>query len=191
MSLESLELLAIVNCLALVVDQTDDGPFHAMIGVDRSAADDLRARLTRILKSLLPLAPEGAPTDRGGTSWPCRCAVLARSSSNIRHPESMAEVVFESDRSFQLWAYSVGHAQLLLRSVRDSEHATRIDVLFVGTRHVNVPTTLEGLRVERGGDRFRLSGKGWEGTIEALNVAYAEDEGEYYDASPFAESSGV
>ncbi len=103
----------------------------------------------------------------------------------------MPGLEFESDRRFQMWKYSVGHAQLPLRSVKDSDHESRIDVLFVGTRHVNVPTTLEGLRIERDGDNFRLSGTGWVGTVEALNMSHAEDQGEYDDASPFAESSGI
>ena len=97
----------------------------------------------------------------------------------------------ESPRTFQVWDYTVSHAQLLLRSVKDSDHESRIDVLFVGTRHVNVPTTMEGLRIERDAENFRLSGAGWVGTVEALNMSHAEDQGEYDDASPFAESSGI
>ena len=49
-------------------------------------------------------------------------------------PAQVASVVstFSSDRRFQLWSYRVSHSQLLLRSVRDAEHTSRIDVLFKG-----------------------------------------------------------
>lgn len=103
----------------------------------------------------------------------------------------MPEPEFESDRRFQIWKYRVGHAQLLLRSVKDGEHPSRIDVLFVGTRHIDLPATLDGLRIERDGDNFRLSGTGWQGAVVALNMSHAEDEGDYDDASPFAEGSGI
>jgi hypothetical protein len=38
--------------------------------------------------------------------------------------------LFRSRRRFQLWAQTVSHGQLLLRSPRSSHHPTRIDVLF-------------------------------------------------------------
>jgi len=64
-------------------------------------------------------------------------------------------------------------------------------VLFVGVRRLDLPTSFDGLRVERVGGRFRLDGRDWAGSVEALNMAYAEDEGEYFDPSPFAEGSGI
>lgn len=103
----------------------------------------------------------------------------------------MAMPEFESDRRFQVWKYTVSHAMLLLRSVKDDDHDTRVDVLFVAVSRIDVPTTFEGLRIERMGDEFRLAGADWQGSISAGNVAYAEDHGDYREPSPFAKRSGI
>jgi len=34
------------------------------------------------------------------------------------------------ERNFQIWKYTVGHGQLLLRSTKDPKCPTRIDVFF-------------------------------------------------------------
>lgn len=101
----------------------------------------------------------------------------------------MAE--FESDRKFQVWKYTVSHAMLLVRSVKDDHHSTRIDVLFVAVEHLDIPTSFDGLCIERNGREFVLTGVGWRGSVEAGNLAFAEDNGEYSDPSPFAEGSGI
>ena len=103
----------------------------------------------------------------------------------------MPEPDFESGRHFQMWKYTVSHAMLLLRSVKDDDQQTRIDVLFLGVSHVQLPTSFDGLRIERVGDAFSLSGSGWQGTVVALNMVHAEDVGEYFEPSPFAEGSGI
>ena len=103
----------------------------------------------------------------------------------------MPEPEFESDRHFQIWTYGVGHAMLLLRSVKSEDHATRVDVLFVAVDHLDLPTSFDGLRVERSGDTFQLAGNGWTGSVKAANMAHAEDDGEYFDPSPFAEGAGI
>jgi hypothetical protein len=95
---------------------------------------------------------------------------------------------FESDRQFQVWRYEVGHAQLLLRSVKDDDHASRIDVLFKGVKVIDMPTKVDGLRVERDGDQYALSGVGWSGRVIAEACWQAEDAGEYYHPSAFAQS---
>lgn len=147
------------------------------------------------LAQLLP--PPGAPggrrrgasrgVDGAGKRAAMRRLVDAGSGSLTR----MGVLEFESDRRFQVWKYNVGHGLLLLRSVKDEEHPSRIDVLFVGTNHIDLPMTFDGLRIEQDGTAFRLSGTGWAGAVSALDMAHAEDEGEYHDPSPFAESSGI
>jgi hypothetical protein len=89
----------------------------------------------------------------------------------------MSQAAFESDRHFQIWKYTVSQAQLLLRSVKDDDHPTRLDVLFVGVTHLELPTSFDGLRIERTGDDFRLTGRDWQSAVVALNLAHAEDEG--------------
>ncbi|MBM6402650.1 hypothetical protein JQN72_00115 [Phycicoccus sp. CSK15P-2] len=98
---------------------------------------------------------------------------------------------FESKRHFQLWLYSVSHAQLLLRSTKGRNADSRVDVLFKGVAALNLPTSFDGLRVrEATPGHFDVSGANWQGSIEALAFFAAEDDGEYYDLSPFAASLG-
>ena len=101
-------------------------------------------------------------------------------------------VEFRSERRFQVWKYTVSHSMLLLRSTKTDQHPTRIDVLFKPVKRLDIPTVFDGLTVERSGeDLFTLSGAGWSGTVEAVTMALAEDEGEYFDESPFAEGAGI
>jgi hypothetical protein len=51
------------------------------------------------------------------------------------------------DRPFQLWAYSVSHSQLLLRSPSDKEYRTRVDVLFKNVTAMLLRETYARLRV--------------------------------------------
>jgi hypothetical protein len=51
------------------------------------------------------------------------------------------------NRVFEVWAYSVSHAKLLLRSTKSDEHATRIDLGFKNVRYIQLPTLLSDLSV--------------------------------------------
>ena len=91
---------------------------------------------------------------------------------------------FTSERDFQLWAYTVSHGQLLVRSTRSDSVPTRIDVFFKDVRRVDLPTSMRGLQVEKDGDRlYRLSGRDWAGEVDAGVMVVAEDEGSYSDPS--------
>jgi len=54
-------------------------------------------------------------------------------------------MIFESQRQFQLWDYTVSHRQLLLRSPRTPEITTNLDIVFWEVRYVDVGTLLEGI----------------------------------------------
>ena len=95
---------------------------------------------------------------------------------------------FESARRFQMWRYDVSHAQLLLRSVKSEGHDSRVDVLFKNVRSINLPTSFTGLRINRDGNQFTVSGAEWSGEVIAGACFHAEDSGEYFDPSPFADS---
>jgi hypothetical protein len=82
---------------------------------------------------------------------------------------------FDSDRRFQMWRYSVSHGQLLLRSNRDNDHATRIEVLFKAVDRVELPTLMHGLRVRRDSQRFMVGGQEWQGSVDALVMFAMED----------------
>lgn len=101
------------------------------------------------------------------------------------------------DREFQVWAYTVGHGQLLLRSNRTAERSTRIDILFKDVGALNMPTILRDLTIaeataeEFGLNRriaesrrvFRVSSLDYLGFVVAGAVAMQEDDREYNDPS--------
>lgn len=60
-------------------------------------------------------------------------------------------VVERTDRHFQVWAYSVSMARLLLRSPKSETFGTRYDVLFQNVKALKLPTTLQGLVVAEAG----------------------------------------
>ena len=111
----------------------------------------------------------------------------------------------DSPRQFQIWSYTVGHGQLLLRSTKTTDFSTRIDVLFKDVGAIHLPMTLDGLalteatedeKVElrpqiaspRLRDRkvFVVSGSNFTGYVVAGMVAWHEDDLEYYDPSYFS-----
>jgi hypothetical protein len=95
---------------------------------------------------------------------------------------------YASDRHFQVWHYQVGHSQLLLRSVKGTDHDSRIDVLFKAVHAIQLPTSFDGLTIDRHADAFALAGRDWTGSVVAGSCFQAEDDGEHYDPSPFEAS---
>lgn len=92
-----------------------------------------------------------------------------------------------SHRTFALWAYSVSHASLLLRSVKGDFDASRIDILFTNVGRLDLPTTLTGVKITRscadGQATFTVEGDGYSGYVVAGSVASQEDDGEYHEPS--------
>ena len=113
--------------------------------------------------------------------------------SQIRS-EPLAKREEFSGRTFQVWAYSVSHQSLLLRSTRENPHPTRVDVLFKGVARLSLPTTLTELAIQQAdettGDqdqpttRWAIAGSGEHGFVDALSAFIHEDELEFHDASP-------
>lgn len=113
---------------------------------------------------------------------------------------SMSEELVRFDRPFQVWAYAIGHRQLLLRSVKSDDHPKRVDVLFKEVEAMliqpQIPYLLLELATDDEAKRFsgRLGiagGKVYILTREPLLLVAAglalwhEDEGEYYDSCHF------
>jgi hypothetical protein len=115
-------------------------------------------------------------------------------------------IKFSSKRQFQVWAYTVSHGQLLLRSTKTEEMPTRIDILFKPVSFMELPTLFHGITVceVESGDADGILGriqaseyhiiykhqkvyKLSSGDVVAYVVASAfvvhEDDGEYYDRS--------
>jgi hypothetical protein len=117
------------------------------------------------------------------------------------HPKpvrTMIQPIVSFSRKFQVWSYSVSHAQLLIRSTKNSQYPTQVDVLFKNVNGVLLPTFFDGLTIteaacsEFEGFRetlpksskcFKLEGTNWHGAVAAGVVVWNESEAEYYDES--------
>jgi len=118
----------------------------------------------------------------------------------------MSTKIIASERQFQIWKYTVGHSQLLLRSTKSGDLPTRIDVLFKGVKEFHLPTILTGLSITEASATevrqlcglrktasrdanarvFKVQGSDFLGYVTALLAVCHEDEGEYDDPSYFA-----
>jgi len=105
------------------------------------------------------------------------------------------------DRDFQIWEYLVSHGQLLLRSTKNNEQSTQVDVLFKDIAFIQMPTTFSGLRILRsewsqvspsdslgklgsvGRYPYLVSGSNWTGLVVAGAVAWIEDDLDYFAES--------
>jgi len=104
------------------------------------------------------------------------------------------------NRIFQVWSYTVGHGQLLLRSTKTEECSTRIDVGFKNVVYVQLPMLINineiylGSLVDLPEDVRRLIDlkdksvyvidiDGAKGVVAAGYGAWHEDEGEYNQPS--------
>lgn len=54
-------------------------------------------------------------------------------------------MIYQSNRVFQLWDYTVSHAQLLLRSPATEAEPFNIDIVFLGVEELDLPTIMRGL----------------------------------------------
>ena len=102
-------------------------------------------------------------------------------------------------RTFQVWAYTVSHGQLLLRSTKSQSTPTRIDILFKDTAAMCLPAAFDNLILSRaqandlgldaataattGKTVYRLKGTNFDGFVVAGAVVVHEDDREYDEPS--------
>jgi hypothetical protein len=117
---------------------------------------------------------------------------------------------FKSDRKFSVFGYSVSHGPLLLRSGRTDEHHTRIDVLILDVRAMEIRSWFEGFEIaladqdylrdfrsrpaemmEPGLNAYAISGKRWQGFIVGGKLCVHEDEADFTAPSAFAAANFV
>ena len=53
-----------------------------------------------------------------------------------------------ASRMFQTWEFKVSHGQLLIRSPKDANHSTNVDLIFSGVEYVDLPRHLGQLEVQ-------------------------------------------
>jgi hypothetical protein len=118
----------------------------------------------------------------------------------------MPTEIINSKRFFQMWSYSVGHSEMLLRSTKSADYPTRIDVFFKGVEEFQLPTTFHELSIAEVSDAevptlhdfrrspqtgydykiFVIKGVDFVGYVVALLALCHEDNGEYYEPSFFS-----
>jgi hypothetical protein len=122
------------------------------------------------------------------------------------------KLVYESDRLFSIFGYSVSHGLLLLRSGKSNEApATRVDILFQDVRAMEIRAWFKGIRIEEVDDPQFLDGQrskpaemiepgnkvyalvsaGWQGFIVGGIVRFKEDDGEFFGQSALVSDSPV
>ena len=112
------------------------------------------------------------------------------------------ENIIQFNRKFKVWGYTVSHGQLLLRSTKDNDYPTRVDVLFKNVIFIQIPVLFLGLVVsemdkkdfqslnlstglypERNRKFFKVSGNNWNGVIVAGVVSFLEEDAEHSSQS--------
>lgn len=103
-----------------------------------------------------------------------------------------------AERTFQVWAYTVSHAQLLLRSVKTDVDETRVDVVFKNVRAMSLCNAFEKLSVQEcavedleaatpqsgpNAKGYKLKSERFTGWVVADAMFVHEDDGEYGDPS--------
>jgi hypothetical protein len=97
-----------------------------------------------------------------------------------------------------VFSYGISHGPLLLRSGKTDEHHTRIDVLILDVRAMEIRSWFEGFEITEvdrdylrnfrsnpiemmqiGLSVYALSGKGWQGFIVGGNLCVHEDEADF------------
>src|SRR5215831_18564910 len=116
----------------------------------------------------------------------------------------MSRELLMSLRMFQVWDYTIGHKQLLLRSTKGNPSDNRIDVYFKDVGAICLPTVLNGLKISEAGDVDRsvllskmtnetvngrklylIESSAFQGYLLAGMIAWHEDDGAYDDPSYF------
>jgi hypothetical protein len=137
----------------------------------------------------------------GTTSAPA----IANALNATNHQLKPGSVLFEWDRAFTLWGYTGSHSVLLFRSVRDGDDGTRIDLVFKPVDAMRIQTryraltvrvapedraaeVLAGIAGATRDDRVLelLGPDGDAGYVVCLATGCHEDNGEYWEPSPFA-----
>ncbi|WP_106399707.1 hypothetical protein [Actinocorallia populi] len=103
--------------------------------------------------------------------------------------------LYRSDRCFRLWAYSVSHSRLLLRSNTLEEHGSTIDMLFTGMEAVKTRAAYNGLAIRSPGPediaRFKDATPGIELRGRRLFLLESQGETDYVLANAVGWQEGV
>lgn len=114
----------------------------------------------------------------------------------------MTNQVFDSNRRFQVWSYEVGHGLLLLRSTKNVNNPTQVDLLFTNVAFLSLPVLFDGICISiasieemhkiviqtaelqvQNRKCYYLAGQNWIGCVVAEEVTALEDSSSYFERS--------
>ncbi len=109
-------------------------------------------------------------------------------------------IIFNFPGVFTIWKYNVSHGVLILRSNKSEIRDTRVEIMFKGTRYIQLPSFFKGIEVREfvnerltfnedyfiGGNLlYEINFKGGNGYVIAGICCFSEDDLEHYDDGPF------
>jgi hypothetical protein len=158
---------------------------------------------------LVPLAPMRPPNANAcpvciGTGFildniTCAtCMGLGWAENNISNETPIIMQPFKYGGRFQMWSYTVGHGQLLLRRTPSATNKKLVDILFVDVKSISLPASIDELEVMVAehappstiigsvGSRkvFIVRGTEVDGYVVAGAVFHREWQGTHSDPSP-------
>ncbi|WP_448033460.1 hypothetical protein [Bradyrhizobium liaoningense] len=117
---------------------------------------------------------------------------------------------FKSDRKFSLMSYEASHGPLLLRSGKTDKYPTRIDVVILDVRALEIRSWFEGFEIaqaehtylnnfrsnpiemmETGLNVYAISGQRWQGFILGGKLLVREDEADIMAPSALLSNFGI
>ena len=69
----------------------------------------------------------------------------------------MHKEIFKSKRHFTIFDFDISHGQLLLRASKDDDNINNIDIIFFGTRYIQLITSLLGVSIRLANDNQNLN----------------------------------
>ena len=105
----------------------------------------------------------------------------------------MSELLFNSNRRFQLWGYTVSHKMLLFWSPRSDVEAERVEVVFAGVEKMAITTIFDGLSIQKndkncvdGLTKYVLTDRhGHSSEVMARSMAFAAAQRAHFEPSEF------
>ena len=110
------------------------------------------------------------------------------------------KIIYNSNRVFEVWRYTVSHRQLLIRSNKRNSFPTRLEVLFKNVAFMALPPVMRGVTISEcgaAGDElpsclnafqiskpwYRIETEGSVGYVAAGAIATNEDDLGYEEPS--------
>lgn len=95
-------------------------------------------------------------------------------------------IILESARAFSVWAYSISHSVLLIRSVPQTSYKTRVDIVFKDVKSMHLDIEFNGIKLLQSksienDNIFEIESRGFSGYVKSSSINIFEELAEYHD----------